>query len=396
MASGSSTPINAASIKLEPGTTGRNERLASLKIPRDLTLGNLVVGKSTRGGGAAKKVFTPNLNVTRNKNQDVKTSRELKPKDGRGRGRGERGRGSDRGRGGRGGLIQTQGLFSEGAGASVVKTRASGGGSSGGGGGSTGRDVQLVRPTINRRDNIKVDPDDEQKHLDETIPDDDEDLDDNSFVARSMPILLNCPSKMSRIKKEMKSEGGGALNSPHTKLFNGGIANIKQEKLENDEVKIESKDCPLGGGLHVKKEDGLEDFGYPDHLSDFFSRKSPQIFLLQLPDTLPGQGPEIEPAESAEMERPTTPNPQASFCTARQLEEGLVGKILRYKSGKTKLLLGDMRFDISLGMDPGFVQQLIAVKTNTTERSGNLMDLGEISAKLNAAPDWEHILQNTG
>lgn len=61
-------------IKVEPttpGGSGRNERLSSLKIPRDLTLGSLgVVGKSIRGG-ANKKVFTPNLNVVRNKNTYV-------------------------------------------------------------------------------------------------------------------------------------------------------------------------------------------------------------------------------------------------------------------------------------------------------------------------------------
>lgn len=111
---------------------------------------------------------------------------------------------------------------------------------------------------------------------------------------------------------------------------------------------------------------------------------------------MPGQGPEIEPADCAENERPSTPDSKASFCTARQLEEGMVGKILRFKSGKIKLVLGETRFDLSLGMDPGYVQQLVSVSTNSNERSGNIMNLGEISAKLNASPDWEHILTSTG
>ncbi len=59
-----------------------------------------------------------------------------------------------------------------------------------------------------------------------------------------------------------------------------------------------------------------------------------------------------------------------------------------------KLVLGETLFDLSLGMNPGFVQQLISVNTNSQERSGNMMNLGEISAKLNASPDWEHILMN--
>lgn len=119
--------------------------------------------------------------------RDVKTSRDTKAKEGRGaRGRGAK---SDRGKG-RGGLIQTQGLFSEGAGTALLKTRAS---SSGGGGGSSARDaVQLQKPTINKKDNLKIDLDNEQKHLDETMPDDeDEDLDDKASISKSLPILLN-------------------------------------------------------------------------------------------------------------------------------------------------------------------------------------------------------------
>lgn len=131
--------------------------------------------------------------------------------------------------------------------------------------------------------------------------------------------------------------------------------------------------------------------GYPDSLDEFFREPQPQIFLLQLPDSLPGRGPEVEPAESAEFERSATPDPTANFCTVKQLEEGLIGKILRYKSGKTKLVLGDARFDITLGMAPGFLQELMSIATNAEERSGNMINLGQIGAKLNATPDWEYI-----
>lgn len=40
----------------------------------------------------------------------------------------------------------------------------------------------------------------------------------------------------------------------------------------------------------------------------------------------------------------------------RQLDDGLLGKVVRYKSGKTKLLIGTTRFDINLGMEPGLMQ----------------------------------------
>lgn len=43
----------------------------------------------------------------------------------------------------------------------------------------------------------------------------------------------------------------------------------------------------------------------------------------------------------------------------KHLNEGLVGKIVRYKSGKTKLVLGQTRFDMELGIEPGLLQVCI-------------------------------------
>lgn len=38
----------------------------------------------------------------------------------------------------------------------------------------------------------------------------------------------------------------------------------------------------------------------------------------------------------------------------------MIGKIVRYKSGRTKLVTGDARFDIVLGMEPGLLQVSIS------------------------------------
>lgn len=37
-------------------------------------------------------------------------------------------------------------------------------------------------------------------------------------------------------------------------------------------------------------------------------------------------------------------------------------------------------------------QEAMSVTTNRTERSGNLINLGQIKAKLNAIPDWQYML----
>lgn len=121
-----------------------------------------------------------------------------------------------------------------------------------------------------------------------------------------------------------------------------------------------------------------------------------EYFPFQLPDTLPGHGPIQEPAESAEFERPESPDPASQFCTMGQLDDGIVGRLVRYKSGKTKLILGDSRFDLHLGMNPGFIQDIISINTNPSERSGNMINLGQIGAKFSAIPDWEYMLGTAG
>lgn len=76
-----------------------------------------------------------------------------------------------------------------------------------------------------------------------------------------------------------------------------------------------------------------------------------------------------------------------------QLDEGMVGRIVRYKSGKVKLILNDTPFNLDLGMDPGFVQDVVSIHTNTTERSGKMINLGQVNAKFTAIPDWKHLLE---
>lgn len=52
------------SIKMEPGLPTTTQRLISYRLPRDLTLGgNIKVERP-------KKVYTPNLNVQRNKKKE--------------------------------------------------------------------------------------------------------------------------------------------------------------------------------------------------------------------------------------------------------------------------------------------------------------------------------------
>lgn len=107
---------------------------------------------------------------------------------------------------------------------------------------------------------------------------------------------------------------------------------------------------------------------------------------------MPGHGPVQEPSDSAESE-PGAPTQEQSFCTMAHMEEGQIGRLVRYRSGKTKLILGESKFEIDLGIDPTLLQEVVSIQTNRTERSGNMINIGQINAKLSAVPDWETMLQ---
>lgn len=142
-------------------------------------------------------------------------------------------------------------------------------------------------------------------------------------------------------------------------------------------------------------QDNLEK--YPESMHHFFQRTTPQTFLCQLPDTLPGQGNHLMDTKKikgqSDEENTETNDNANNFCLLKGLQEGLVGKFIRHKSGKTKLVLGNTRFDVDLGLEPGFLQEVVTVRTNATERNGDMISLGKINAKINVSPDWEDMFQ---
>lgn len=349
--------LKQVSIKNEPMTLNGNAadstfRLSSFSMPRDLTLGG--AGRGARGGSANKKVFTPNLNVTRNKNANVKTSKDTSA---RGRGRSERGkteRGRGRGGAGRGGnLIQTAGVFSEGAGALSLRKQISSGYSR-----SDDAPSAMRKPTLVKRDGgTKIDIKAEEEHIRELLGDSD---DDDFGDKRSDPDWI--PIKLSEDK----------------------------EKPDAIMQKIQS--------LHFNQPE-TKSPRYPLNVDDLLNNTQPQIFMMQLPDTLPCEDPDDSPenpppSTSKEPPQPIAPpEPVQKPNPLKDMVEGQIGKLVRYKSGKLKLVLGEAQFDVTMGIETGFLQDLMSISTNREERSGNMINLGPIQAKLTATPDWEYLLK---
>lgn len=115
-------------------------------------------------------------------------------------------------------------------------------------------------------------------------------------------------------------------------------------------------------------------------MDKLFDALPSEFMLFQLPDTLPGRAPE-----------PTEPSSKPNLCSLEHLEEGPIGKLVRYKSGRTKLVIGDTVYDVDLGLTSDFQQHAATINANAAERSANVYSLGQINAKYNVTPDWVHL-----
>lgn len=124
-----------------------------------------------------------------------------------------------------------------------------------------------------------------------------------------------------------------------------------------------------------------------------FTTIQKKFMILQLPDTLPSKtrsdiDNEIDSDPKKAINESSNIKLPVSVCTLNEIDEGCVGKIIRYRSGKTKLLIGDAIYDIEQGLTSDFEQSVFAVNKCVEERSANFYNFGSIRNKLTISPDW--------
>ncbi|XP_058452869.1 DNA-directed RNA polymerase III subunit RPC4 [Malaya genurostris] len=333
-----------ATTAAQPAITVKSERLSSFRVPRDLTLGGLTNGRASKPV-TNKKVYTPNLNAVRNKDTNVKTAsigikQRVKIE------RNKDAKGSSKSKSS---LIQTAGIFSEGLAQRTLQRSKYDKYNNA----SKEPGEAIRRPVF--RSEVKVDPEEERKRLSDLfgeLENDELSLEETKKYENG----TNMPVKLENLDYKLRP------------------AMLKAEIKDEFKPKIEASEL-----LDAIKANGAQN----------------NFFLLQLPDVLPGRTDtevrKTEPSSKEQQDAPIETDPPR--CTVRELEEGYVGKLIRYRSGKVKLILGNMVFDLTLGMDSGFLQELVSVNTNTSERSGNIINLAAIKAKLNASPDWEYLFE---
>nr|XP_049693440.1 DNA-directed RNA polymerase III subunit RPC4 isoform X2 [Helicoverpa armigera] len=316
------------------------QRLASFKPPRDLTLGGIKTNK---------KVFTPNLNVSRNKNKGPSKPQNNQKKDDKDR----KDRRNDRNKNFRNGpnIIKSSGVFSEGLGSAERHSSRS----------SYGREASdtvqtMQKPTIRVKDVIKIDRELEEQKI-----------------------------------KSVFGESGNMADEDNCEDF--------KHVLETDApIKLPMDDGVLSEVEEKPRPDIKEVFENTDVVNLLRSEK-PTLILLQLPDSLPGRGGKVDddaPRRKIINDEPSTSTgeekeekPVDNRCRLPDLEEGRIGKLLIHRSGRVSLALGDTMFEVCMGTKAAFHQEVMSVGTDEASRSASLVALGDLQHKLNLVPHWE-------
>ncbi|XP_062855414.1 DNA-directed RNA polymerase III subunit RPC4 [Trichomycterus rosablanca] len=376
----------------KPGAGGRGSML-NVRVPSALTHGRLPTMRSRdlTLGGVKKKTFTPNiigrkskeeLKVDEGPRRDRKDAERGRQRDGRGRGRG------------RPEIIQSHSIFEQGPAEMMAKRR---------GVYEDARDTTTNAPCPII--NIKKEKRETEEETKEILRKLERDtfMDDPQLrsEARCCPVQLPLAvsgwvfkeefeedSDLTSIKTEAKSMVEEPMNTESS-------VKVKQEPPEVPVVKTE----PMFKPPPLPEPESLID------LLESWSRcKEEELLFVQLPDSLPGQPPTsdsrptktaVQSEDGQSMLQKTEGQEEAeeeNSCRLRELQEGLVGRMLVRKSGRVQLVLGSVTLDVALGTPCAFLQELVSV--GTEGRRGDLTVLGHIKHKLVCSPDFESLLQN--
>ncbi|KAI5645871.1 RNA polymerase III RPC4 domain-containing protein [Phthorimaea operculella] len=339
------------------------QRLASFKPPRDYSLG---------AAKPNKKVFTPNLNVTRNKNKGSSSNntRENKKEE-----KGKRDRKNDRNRDfNKNGpnIIKSSGVFSEGLGSRERNyNRSSFGRES-----SDSAPVTLQRPTIRVKDVVKID-----KELEE----------------QKIKMVMN-RGTLGDVEIEDFNQANDLEAPVKLPMDNIGYNRKRSSKVQvKKEVVVKTE--PLEDGMGVPEVDtkpllDLKLEAYEDtDVVDLLRNTNPTMMLIKLPDTLPGRG--VGGEDDGPPRRKPAEQPSTSAGASEDnptLAEGKVGKLQVRRSGRVTLRLGDTCLEVTLGTKSSFHQEIVSVGADPESRSARIVSLGPLTHKLTVAPDWESML----
>ena len=344
-----------------------SKRLPSFRSPRDLTLGGktdasksgLKASKSLLGDADKKKKFAPNLNVQRKdskpKVDETKTSKSsneaktsgwkksAKPSAAKSKSKPE--------------LIQVSGMFADGVGSEGEAKK-----------GWARESKTIERPKIDF--NVKYDKAAEEKKLKALLRDD---FIDDLKTGHLVPVQLPMTDTGKVFKEEASEEADEEIKRTGKKKKNVILDSDDDEDDINAEISTDKKVTNV-----EKKEAKPEDLTFA-HL---INGKRSEILFFQLPDHLPSRSTVRSKDEGGDEK-----------VTLNKLSEGYLGKLQLRQSGQVQLWVNDVLFDVDVGTQVGFLQELYSVDTNGSH--GNMTNLGRVRNRVIAMPAWQDLFNAT-
>jgi len=201
---------------------------------------------------------------------------------------------------------------------------------------------------------------------------------------------------------------------PTPRSFSSGTSAIKLPKEHNEPWDYTCTDCPVTlplkrpnsgdteildeaelGHSSSRAQDGELSAAEELCLTERVDTHTPQLLFFQFPKTLPLPRQAYADADT-NMNMNTKSmgdNRKRQLdsihgCALKELPGGFKGKLLVFKSGKVKMRLGDLLFDVSAGSNCIFPQEVVAINT----REKHCCGIGEIGKLATITPDINSLL----
>ncbi|CDP03102.1 unnamed protein product [Coffea canephora] len=183
---------------------------------------------------------------------------------------------------------------------------------------------------------------------------------------------------MRRVEKEYKEPWDYYTNYPVTlplrRPYSGDPEHLDQEEFDEASESLNYDECSTNAAVELGLTEGKE-----------------TMLFLQLPASMPmiKQLPNTAGSEMADTSKPTKSGELLQkSCSLDELPAGFMGKILVYRSGAVKLKLGDNLYDVSVGLDCVFAQDVVAI--NDEEK--HCCTVGELDKRVIITPDVDSML----
>ena len=105
------------------------------------------------------------------------------------------------------------------------------------------------------------------------------------------------------------------------------------------------------------------------------------LFFLQLPSVLP----------TARMSSGATGDASPAAVPLKHLPDGFLGTLRVYKSGKMKMAVGNVLYDVTPGTPVSFHQELVVF----APAQEACYSLGDVTGRMVLTPDIEHLMNSS-